>query len=228
MANTSGTTAYNPDLLSLTEEAWERASGGMTQLRSGYDLRTARRSLDLLLMDWANRGVNLWTLDEGSQTLTTGVAQFNLPPDTVDLYTIQITPGTQAQGGINMTRQSLYDFMRRVARDTTGRPTVYCVDRAVTAPTVHLWPVPDADYTVSWWRLRRIQDAGTGVNVQDVPFRFVPALVAGLAYHLASKIPEGAARISVLKAQYDEAWQMASDEDREKATLRLVPMVGRF
>jgi hypothetical protein len=226
---TTGTTSFNPNFLDIAEEAWERASGGATELRSGYHLRTARRSLNLLLLDWANRGLNLWTLEQGTLAMTAGTTRYALPADTVDLLECRVHDVDQSQANdIPMQRISVADYSYRQGLSTQGRPTTVTVDRQVDAPYVMVWPIPNDDsYELRYWRIRRMQDAGNGVNSQDVPFRFTPALVAGLAYMLATKLPEGAARLQMLKGQYDEAWTLASNEDREKAPLRIVPMSYR-
>ncbi len=221
---TSGTATFNLDLSELVEEAFERVG---SELRTGYDLRTARRSLNLLFADWANRGINMWTIEQGSLPLTTGVDTYALPADTVDLldHVIRTGAGSQAtQADLTISRISVSTYATIPNKLNTGRPIQLFIDRQAT-PSVTVWPAPDSSqqYTLIYWRLRRIQDAGDGVNTMDVPFRFVPCLVAGLAYYLAMKVPGGLERLSVLKEQYDEAWYLASTEDREKAPERLVP-----
>jgi hypothetical protein len=222
---TSGSTTFNLDLVEIVEEAFERCG---LEVRSGYDLRTARRSLNLMFMDWANRGLNMWTMDQGSIALTPGVATFVLPDDTVDLleHVIRTGSGT-SQTDISMARISQSSYATIPTKNTTGKPIQLVVTRTAT-PSVTVWPVPDANgpYTLVYWRLRRIQDAGNGTNTMDVPFRFLPCMIAGLAYHLCLKLPGAGDRLNVLKAQYDEAWAAASDEDREKASVRLVPRLG--
>ena len=221
---TSGTTAFALDFPEIVEEAFERAG---SELRSGYDLKTARRSMNLLFADWANRGINLWTIDSATIPLIAGVATYSLPADTVDLLDQVIRTGAGAvstQADLTCTRISSSTYATLPNKLAQGRPLQIWVQRMLT-PQVTIWPVPDTTtaYQLVYWRLRRIQDAGNGANTPDVPFRFLPALVAGLAYYLALKLPNGADRLQLLKQQYDEAWQLASDEDREKATLRLVP-----
>jgi hypothetical protein len=221
---TSGTAAFNLDLSEIVEEAFERVG---SELRTGYDLRTARRSLNLLFADWANRGINMWTIEQGSLPLTTGVATYNLPADTVDLldHVIRTGAGSQAtQADLTISRISVSTYATIPNKLNEGRPIQLYIDRQAV-PNVTVWPAPDSSqqYTLIYWRLRRIQDAGDGVNTMDVPFRFVPCLVAGLAYYLAMKVPGGLERLGVLKEQYDEAWYVASTEDREKAAERLVP-----
>jgi hypothetical protein len=297
----SGTSAFNLDLTELVEEAFERAG---SELRTGYDLKTARRSLNLLFADWANRGVNMWTFEQGTITLTPGLSTYALPVDTVDLleHVIRTGAGTAStQADLTITRISVSTYatipnklqqarpiqiwIQRLdgersaigtvltsaitATDTTitvattvglatsgfviieseiiyygsveGNQLLYCYRGqanttaashingtpvyAQNLPCVTVWPTPDntTTYQLVYYRMRRIDDAGGGVNTMDVPFRFLPCMVAGLAYYLALKVPNGAMRLDILKAQYDEAWQLAATEDRETAALRFVP-----
>jgi hypothetical protein len=307
MANTSGLTAFNLDLTELVEEAFERAG---SELRTGYDMRTARRSLNIMFADWANRGINLWTIEQGSINLVQGQNTYPLPNDTIDLLEHVIrTGGNEAatQADLTITRISVSTYatipnkiqqarpiqiwIQRyngqttpvactltttitststtiVVDDVTGLPaagfikigneiinygyitqntnavsgTLYncfrgqqnTIAAAHTAtatvywqqvPAVTVWPTPDnaQQYTLYYWRLRRTQDAGGGVNIMDVPFRFIPCMAAGLSYYIAGKVPTGMERLPVLKQQYDEAWELAAYEDHEKAALRLVP-----
>jgi hypothetical protein len=303
MATTSGSTGFNLDLTELVEEAFERAG---SELRTGYDLKTARRSLNLLFADWANRGVNMWTFEQGTITLTQGLNTYAIPTDTVDLLdhvirtqanvaatqsdltitrisvstyaTIpnkitqarpiqvwyqrldgQITPttavlatsidattntivlsnvvGLPAIGYINLDSETIfYNYIDgntlgdcfRGQNGTTAATHIASANAKIyvnNVPRVTMWPTPDGSQTYQfvYWRMRRVQDAGSGVNVMDVPFRFVPCMVAGLAYYIALKVPGGMDRLQVLKAQYDEAWMTAADEDQERAALRLVP-----
>jgi hypothetical protein len=300
MANTSGSTGFNLDLTELVEEAFERVG---SELRTGYDLKTARRSLNLLFADWANRGVNMWTFEQGTINLVQGQNTYALPNDTVDLLEHVIrTQANQAanQADLTITRisvstyatlpnklqqarpiqvwvqrmdgqQSLATTLNGGIDATTNTITVtaatglpstgfivvdsetiqygYIVDNVLydcfrgqnnsTAashstgasvywarlPAVTVWPTPDGSqpYQFVYWRMRRVQDAGGGVNVMDVPFRFVPCMTAGLAYYLSLKVPGGIDRLQVLKAQYDEAWETAAGEDQEKASVRFVP-----
>jgi hypothetical protein len=301
MANTSGTTAFNLDLSELVEEAFERAG---SELRTGYDLRTARRSLNIMFSDWANRGINMWTIDTGTINLVQGQNTYALPVDTVDLLEHVIRTGANVastQADLTITRISVSTYATIPNKIQQARPiqvwvqryngqtsptgltvasTMSATDTSVTLnsvvglpasgfvqigtetivygyisentlyncfraqnnttaashaigasvlwqqlPAVTVWPTPDnaQQYQFCYWMLRRTQDGGNGVNVQDVPFRFVPAMAAGLAYYVAMKVPGGMERLQVLKMQYDEAWQLASDEDREKAAVRFVP-----
>jgi hypothetical protein len=222
---TSGTTAFNLDLTEIVEEAFERAG---SEMRTGYDLRTARRSLNLLFADWANRGINMWTFEQGTITLVQGTATYNLPADTVDLMEHVIRTGAgsaSTQADLTITRISVSTYATIPNKLTQARPIQVWIQRLVDNPTITVWPVPDGSqtYTFVYWRLKRIDDAGTGINTMDVPFRFLPCMVAGLAYYLALKVPNGADRLPVLKQQYDEAWDLASTEDREKAAVRFVP-----
>jgi hypothetical protein len=221
---TSGTANFNLDLSEIVEEAFERAGG---ELRTGYDLRTARRSLNLLFMDWANRGINMFTFEQGTINLVPGTATYDLPTDTVDLleHVIRTGAGNEStQADLTITRISVSTYATIPNKLQQARPIQIWVERLNT-PRVTLWPVPDDSqtYQLVYWRMRRIQDAGDGVNTMDMPFRFIPCMVAGLAYYLALKVPGAAQRLDVLKMQYDEAWQLASGEDQEKAALRFVP-----
>lgn len=304
---TSGLTSFNLDLNELVEEAFERAG---SELRTGYDLRTARRSLNLLFADWANRGVNMWTFEQQTITLVTGQPTYALPDDTVDLLDHVIRTNanvTNNQADLTITRISVSTYATIPNKLIQGRPIQVWVQRltgnsSVLAGTVQstigatdttipitslagvptagfitigteliaynettpadgatpayllnccrgqdgttaashntgsaislnqknsitVWPTPNAGttYQFVYWRMRRMYDAGSGSKTMDVPFRFVPCLAAGLAYYIALKVPDGLNRLDVLKAQYDEAWQLAAGEDQEKAAVRFVP-----
>lgn len=222
---TSGTYNFNLDLVQIVEEAFERAGG---EMKSGYDLRTARRSLNLLFADWANRGLNMWTFSQGTETLVPDILSYSLPAETVDVMEVYLRKGTGTnQIDTPLQRVALQTYAAIPNKNETDLPRLVCVMRTVNGPELQLWPVPDADtaaeYSLVYWRLRRIEDSGYGANTQDIPFRFLPALVAGLAYYIALKLPSGLERLPVLKAQYDEAWLLAADEDREKTSVRLVP-----
>jgi len=229
---TSGTSAFNLNLNELVEEAFERCGA---ELRTGYDLRTARRSLNLLTIEWANRGINLWTIEQGQIAMVQGQITYDLPVDTIDLIDHVIRTQTgQGQTDINITRISVDTYSTIPNKNAQGRPIQVWINRQSGAtepvsgaayPQINVWPCPEQSnyYTFVYWRLRRIQDAGNGVTTQDIPFRFLPCMVAGLAYHLSLKIPGAMERSPMLKAMYDEAWQQAADEDREKAALRIAP-----
>jgi len=220
----SGVATFNLDLTEIVEEAFERAG---SELRSGYDLRTARRSLNIMFADWANRGVNMWTFEQGTINLVPGTATYDLPTDTVDLLEHVIRTGAgsaSTQADLTITRISVSTYATIPNKLQQARPIQVWIERLET-PRITVWPVPDNSQTYQfvYWRLRRIDDAGSGVNTMDVPFRFLPCMVAGLSYYLALKVPNGAQRLDVLKQQYDEAWALASEEDREKAAVRFVP-----
>jgi hypothetical protein len=296
---TSGTSTFNLDLNNLVEDAFERCG---KELRTGYDLRTARRSLNIMTAEWANRGINLWTVEPGQINLQQGRIMYPLPVDTVDLLDMVTRTGTgQNQQDININRISESTYITIPNKNATGRPIQVWINRQsgqenptsiltaevldatettitltstvglaqfgfirvdnetiqyggingndltdcirgannttaathITAskiyvqnlPTVNVWPAPDQSnfYQFVYYRLRRIQDAGNGVTVEDVPFRFIPCMVAGLAYYLSQKLPGAETRIEMLKADYEQAFQLAADEDREKASVRFVP-----
>jgi hypothetical protein len=221
---TSGLSNFNLDLTEIVEEAFERVG---SEMRTGYDLRTARRSMNLMFADWANRGLNMFTYEQGSIVLVPGQATYNLPEDTVDLLEHVIRTGAgsaSTQADLTITRISISTYATIPNKLQQARPIQVWIERLNT-PRFTVWPVPDntQTYTFVYWRLRRIQNAGNGVNTMDMPFRFLPCMVAGLAYYLALKVPNGTERLQVLKQQYDEAWDLASSEDREKAAVRFVP-----
>jgi len=222
---TSGTAVWNPDLTEIVEEAFERCGA---EMRTGYDLRTARRSLNLLFADWANRGVNMFTFEQGTLALIPGTATYNLPSDTIDLLEHVIRTGAgsiSTQADLTISRISISTYAAFPNKLQQGRPIQMLIERLTAAPRVTVWPVPDASqvYSLVYWRMKRIDDPGTGVNTMAIPFRFIPPMVAGLAYYLALKVPKGLERIQLLKEQYDAAWELASSEDREKAPVRFVP-----
>lgn len=246
---TSGTATFNLDLSELVEEAFERCG---RELRTGYDLRTARRSLNLLTVEWANRGINLWTIEQGSIPMVTGQSTYDLPVDTIDLLDTIVRTGTgQNQIDINITRISESTYSTIPTKNALGRPIQVWINRqsgatypaggrpdgtnpatGVNNPKIVVWPTPNApgnQYTFVYWRLRRLQDAGGGVSTQDIPFRFINCMVAGLAFYLASKLPEVTPdRILFLKSEYEQQFQLAADEDREKAPIRLVPRMLNY
>jgi hypothetical protein len=223
---TSGTATFNLDLNEAVEEAFERCGA---ELRTGYDLRTARRSLNLLFADWANRGVNLWTVNQDTINLTQGTNTYNLPLDTVDLLEHVIRTGAgnvSTQVDLTITRISVSTYSSIPNKLQQARPIQVWINRQAPTPQIVVWPTPDQTgvYQFVYWYLRRIQDAGAGgTYTQDIPFRFLPCLVSGLAYYLALKIPGAMERLPVLKEQYDADWDRASSEDREKAAVRFVP-----
>ena len=298
---TTGSTLFNMDFTEIAEEAWERAG---REMRSGYDLRTARRSMNLMTIEWQNKGINMWTMEQGIINLTPGLATYALPTDTIDLLEHVIRTGSNTastQADLTITRISVSTYatipnklsqarpiqvwIQRLSGQTN--PTTAVLDGAITStattitlnsvvglagagfirlntediyytyisgntlggvyrgqnnttaasqadgtavfvpqlPAVTVWPTPDntTTYQFVYWRLRRVQDAGAGVETSDMNFRFLPCLVAGLAYHIAIKTPDLMPRIQMLKQIYDETFEIAAGEDREKAAVRFVP-----
>ena len=225
----SGTTDFNLEFTEIAEEAWERAG---REMRSGYDLRTARRSMNLMTIEWQNRGINMWTMEEGYINLVKGTAEYVLPADTIDLLEHVIRTGAgnaSTQADLTITRISVSTYATIPNKLQQARPIQVWVERLRDAPKITVWPVPDQGtaldpyYVFRYWRLRRIDDAGSGVQTADVNFRFLPALTAGLAYHIAMKVPELQPRVDMLKAAYMEQFDLAAGEDREKAPVRFVP-----
>lgn len=246
MAFTTDTNTFNPNLNEVFEEAFERCG---LELRTGYDFRTIRRSLNFMLSEWANRGVNLWTIEQGSINLVQGTTTYDLPADTVDLIeqVIRTNSGDASnQTDLNITRISVSTYSTIPNKLTQGRPIQVWVNRqsgqksgsetaTPTNPQINVWPAPDQGtsaqpyYVFYYWRMRRIYDAGDGTNVVDIPFRFLNCMTAGLAYMMAVKRPEvEPMRVQALKLMYDEAWDLAAGEDREKAADRFVPRQSFF
>jgi hypothetical protein len=226
---TSGTTDFNLEFTEIAEEAWERAG---REMRTGYDLRTARRSMNLMTIEWQNRGINMWTIDEGSLNLVQGTNTYNLPADTIDLLEHVIRTGAgnvSTQADLTITRISVSTYATIPNKLQQARPIQVWIQRLRDNPKITVWPTPDQGtalnpyYVFKYWRMRRIEDAGAGIQTADANFRFLPALTAGLAYHIAMKVPELMDRLPMLKAVYDEQFDLAAGEDREKAAIRFVP-----
>jgi len=226
---TSGTTAFNMNFTEIAEEAWERAG---REMRSGYDLKTARRSMNLMTIEWQNRGINMWTIEEGYINMVQGTSTYVLPADTIDIMEHVIRTGqgnVSTQADLSITRISVSTYATIPNKLQQARPIQVWVQRLRDAPQITVWPVPDQGtvlnpyYVFRYWRLRRVQDAGAGVETPDVVFRFLPCVVAGLAYHIAMKNPDLMSRVEMLKAAYDEQFDLAAGEDREKAAIRFVP-----
>lgn len=222
---TSGTATFNLDIHEICEEAYERAG---TQMRSGYDLRSARRKLNLMASEWANRGLNLWTVEEKTITIVPGTQTYTLPSDTVDIIeaALRITSATGVPTDYNIERMGVGTWNALTNKTQTGRPLQYFVERTIT-PSVRIWPSPDtlATYTLVYWRLRRIQDAGGGGTTQmDIPHRFLPAIIAGLAYYIAMGKQELMQRVPFLKQEYENQFQLAYEEDRDRSSLMISPM----
>lgn len=218
---TSGSKDFELDVADYIEEAFERCG---TEVRTGYDIRTAKRSLNLMFADWANRGLNRWTIEQTTTSIVAGTAEYNLGADTIDILSavIRTNAGTSNQSDIIISRVSRDEFINIPSKNTQARPTQYYVDRQIN-PKVKLWPTPDSaeTYTLVYDRLVRIDDADTATNTLEIPFRFYPCLAAGLAYYLAiKKAPE---RVQLLKAMYEEEFERAAAEDRDRASLSLTP-----
>jgi len=225
----SGVANFDMNFTELAEEAFERAG---REMRSGYDLRTARRSANIMMAEWANRGINMWTIESGSIPMNAGTATYNLPADTVDLLEHVIRTGagdTATQADLTITRISVSTYATIPNKLSQARPIQVYIDRKQAIPTITVWPIPDQGttldpyYTFVYWRLRRMDNIDTGSNTADVNFRFLPCLTAGLAYYIAMKLPEGAQRLDMLKTEYEYQWGLAASEDREKAADRFVP-----
>jgi len=224
---TSGTADLNFDILDICEEAYERAG---SQMRSGYDLKTARRSINIMMMEWANMGYNLWTVDQQTALLTEGVNVIELDADTVDVLDMAIRTGSgTTQVDYTINRISEPTWLQIPAKTQTGRPLQYYVNRGTDLPTLYLWPVPDGNgpYTLYYFRLRRIEDVTGATQTMDMPFRLLPALIAGLAWNLSLK-KQGVDkdRIVYLEQQYQKTLEMAFGEDREKASLFVAPYIS--
>jgi len=223
---TSGTYTFNLDLGDIVEEAFERAG---LEARSGYDYRTARRSLDLMFLEWQNRGLNLWTIQEGTQAITAGTARYALDSDELDVVEAFIrtdSGSTSNQSDQMMTRISISQYAHLTNKLEQSKPLQYWIERDPGAIAINLWPVPDdaQTYTLIYYYLQRIEDSGSpGTNNVDIPARYLPCMVAGLAYQISLKSPEATNRATLLKQIYDEQWQLASEADREKASLFMVP-----
>lgn len=225
---TSGTTSFNPAISEVIEEAYERIG---VEVRTGYQFKTARRSLNYLLADWANKGLNLWTVEQGEVPLLVGVGDYDLPSDTVDLIetVVRQNQGSQYnQVDLQIQRISVSTWATIPNKLSQGRPIQIFVDRQSPTPVARIWPRPNVGgYTLVYWRLRRLDDAGnSGTLTLDIPFRFLEAMTAGLAYHLAVKDPMAENRVPMLKQMYDEAFYIASTEDRQRVSVRFVPSIS--
>ena len=215
---TSGSTNFELDVNDYIEEAFERCG---LEVRTGYDVKTANRSLNLMFADWANRGLNRWTIEQSTLSLTSGTAVYTLPTDTIDILSAVIRTGTgTSQSDTQITRVSRDTYINIPSKNTQAQPSQWYVDRQII-PQIKIWPTPDKTYTLVYDRLTRIEDADSSINTLDVPFRFYPCLAAGLAYYLAmKKAPD---RIQILKAVYEEEFNRAAYEDVDRANLSLVP-----
>ena len=212
---TSSSVDFEIDVAEYIEEAFERCG---IEVRTGYDLRTARRSMNLLFADWANRGLNQWTITQRTQALTANDVDYTLGADVIDILSMVVRrSGTD----FSMTRISRDDYINLPTKTTTGRPSQFFLDRQIT-PNLKIWSAPENSTDVLIYdALTRIQDVDASVNTVNVPFRFYPCLTAGLAYYLAMKrAPD---RIKILKAVYEEEFERAAAEDRDRASLSLTP-----
>lgn len=212
---TSGTTAREFEISEVIEESYELAG---VEIRSGYQLRSAIRSLDLLMIEWANRGFNLWTIEEASFSTVASTANYNTTAATVDVIQAVVVVDDNEY---LLKKTSSFDYMSRVNKLLEGRPTTFWLQRNIALPVMFLWQVPDQVYTVKYWRMRRIQDAGVASNTMDIPYRFLPAMIAGLAHKLAAKTADQTGRVPFLEAEYAKQWQLAVEEDREKSSIHI-------
>jgi len=223
---TSGTFAFTLDLADAMEEAYERCG---LELRSGYDYRTARRSLNMLMLEWQNRGLNLWSVKNTSQTLTAGTSTYALTSEKLEIVeaVCRTDAGdTSLQADLSMTRISVSTYAQQTNKLTDGRPIQYFVERTPSNLNIIVWPVPDSakTYIFNYYYIERIEDAGTTSCLNmDIPARYLPCLTAGLAYYIAMKKPEAQSLAPMLKQVYDEQWEMASDAAREKASFQVSP-----
>jgi len=219
---TSGTATFNLEISEVIEEAFERCG---LQSKTGYDIETARRSLNLLSLEWANRGLNFWCVEQGTASTTASTSTITLPADTVDLIEYWIRDGTgTSQNDLPLSRFSVSQYSTIPNKLTEGRPVNIFIDKQAAAPVAYLWPTPDKVYTFAYQRIRRIEDTGSfGSTNPDVPARFLPALVSGLAFRISQKYPEAFVRSSELKQEYEYQWQLAEQEDRDRASVHFVP-----
>ena len=219
---TSGTATFNLEIAEVIEEAFERCG---LQTKTGYDIETARRSLNLLSLEWANRGLNFWCVAEGTASTTASTSTITLPSDSIDLIEYWIRDGTgTSQNDLPLSRFSVSQYSTIPNKKTEGRPVNIYIDKQRDAPVAYLWPTPDKVYTFAYQRIRRIEDTGSvGSTNPDVPARFLPALVSGLAFQLSQKYPESFVRSSELKQEYEYQWDLAQSEDRDRASVHFVP-----
>ena len=212
---TSSSRDFNLDVAEAIEDAYERCG---LEMRTGYDAKTARRSLNIMFSEWANRGLNLWTVEQATQSLTSGTASYQFTADYTDLLEVVIR---RSNTDFSLSRMSRGDYLNLPNKSQSGRPSQYYFDRKIT-PSLILWPTPDSSSdSLVYYYVRRIQDADTLQNTNDIPFRFLPCLVAGLAYYISMKrAPD---RIQILKSVYEEEFQRASDEDEDRVPLKLTP-----
>ena len=226
---TSNSKNFEPDVAEYIEEAFERCG---LELRTGYDLKTANRSLNIMLAEWANRGLNQWTIAKKTVDMVSGTSTYNIdstnataPIDVLDVF-IRETTGTETTD-ISMTRISRAEYSNIVTKSSTGRPNQFLIDKQLT-PTITVWPTPDSSsaYTVHMNVLTRMDDADSATNTMEVPFRFYPCLTAGLAYYLSMK--KAPQLTPQLKAIYDEEFNRAMDADEDRASFRIAPNLRSY
>lgn len=227
---TSGTYAFTLDLAEIIEEAYERIG---SELRTGYNYRTARRSLDLLMLEWQNKGLNLWTIKEANLPLLTGIGSYTLTGEKLDIIegVLRTDNGIDnSQSDLFMKRVSISNWARQTSKLQRGRPTQYWVERSPEAITLHFWQVPsNDDYSFNYWYMEQVEDTGKpGSNNMSVPARHLPSLTAGLAYYLALKTPGKEGMATGLLAEYERQWDLAADSVREKASFQIKPGGYRF
>jgi len=212
---TSNSRDFDLDVGELIEEAYERCG---LEMRTGYDARTARRSLNLMFADWANRGLNLWTVKQETVSVVSGTATYTLDATYVDL--LEVVLRNSSNTDFTLTQMSRNEYLTIPNKTSTGQPSQYFFDRQ-TIPTITLWSTPNASFTLVYYYVRRIQDADSLTNTTDAPFRFLPCMAAGLAYYIAIKrAPD---RIQILKSIYEEEFQRAAAEDASSTPLKLTP-----
>ena len=217
----SGTNAFDLDVDDVIQEAFERCG---LHARSGYDLKSARRSLNLLLAEWANRGINLWTVELRTQTLTASTSSYTLDSDLIDILEAVVYKASDTTTDMEVDRISRAEYLNISKKSTEGTPTQYYLLRGQSTPTLYIYPTPDAADTFKYWGLTKIQDAGDYEDELDVPTRFLPCLTAGMAYYVSlEKSPD---RTPMLKQLYEEEWQRASEEDRPRSSFYAIPERG--
>ena len=217
---TSNSRDFDLDVGEIIVEAYERCG---LEMRTGYDAKTARRSLNLMFADWANRGLNMWTVTQATKSITSGTATYSFDATYVDL--LEVVLRNSSGTDFTLSQMSRSEYLTIPNKTSSGQPSQYFFDRQ-TIPTITLWSTPDASYTLVYYFVSRIQDADSLVNNADTPFRFLPCMVAGLAYYLSMKrAPE---RVQLLKSVYEEEFQRAAAEDANSTPLKLTPSMSYY
>ena len=228
---TSGTTAFTLDLGDIMEEAYDLCG---SELRSGYDYRGAKRALNLIFLEWQNKGLNLWKIEQGTQTLTSGTNSYALPSsalEVVDVFVRTNAGDTSRQFDQRLNRISRTEYNHQAIKLLESKPTQFYIDKGTSSNNIVLWATPDSSetYTLVYDYLQRIEDAGNPAsNNADVPSKYLPCLTYALAYNLACKMPEAQNRVPMIKQRYDELWNEVSDADRERAAIRFVPDLSSY